>query len=84
MDFSRRGHLYIKYNTLEPIEIFIYDSKKNKISEKSGYGIMHKKRDIESWPSESAKYVVVYIKGGKKETKEIILSWDKKKKKNRR
>ncbi len=83
MDFSKRGSLSVKYNTPESIEYIIYDSDNNQISEISGSGL-HKMRCVESWPSESAKYVVVYIKGGKKETKEIILSWDKKKKKNRR
>lgn len=74
MDFSKRGTLSIDFNTLESIEYVIYqdsDSEKKEISRMSCSGYIGK--TSESWPSKSAKYIVEYKKGGKKETKKFVL-----------
>lgn len=72
MDFSKRGTLTIDFYTLEPIEYIIYkDSDKKEISRMSCSGYIGKA--TESWPKQKAKYIVEYIKRGKKETKKVSL-----------
>lgn len=72
MDFSKRGTLSIDFYTLEPIEYIIYqDSDKKEISRMSCSGYIGK--TTESWSKQKVKYIVEYIKGGKKETKKVSL-----------
>lgn len=72
MDFSKRGTLTIDFYTLEPIEYIIYqDSDKKEISRMSCSGYIGK--TTESWSKQKVKYIVVYIKRGKKETKKVSL-----------
>ena len=72
MDFSKRGTLTIDFYTLEPIEYIIYqDSDKKEISRMSCSGYIGKTK--ESWSGKKAKYIVEYIKNGKKEKKKVSL-----------
>lgn len=69
MDFSKSGTLSVYFITKEKTEFFIYENGKQ-ISYTSCTSCVGWS---ESWPKEGGKYTIVYIKGGKKETKEIVI-----------
>lgn len=69
MDFSKRGELRLYFQTREKVEYRIYEGGK----EISYVSCLSCPDFSESWPRRKSKYTIVYIKGGKKEKKEIKL-----------
>jgi hypothetical protein len=69
MDFSKRGELRLYFQTREKVEYRIYEGGK----EISYVSCLSCPDFSESWSKKKSKYTIVYIKGNKKEKKEIKL-----------